>query len=259
MKVKCDYCDNYFDENLAKCPDCGAANNHIKRTANDVPKTIEELKSWYQGHNLPDEEVTRFFIGKDYKGAKAFGIYQDGEEFIVYKNKDNGQRAIRYQGKDEAYAVNELYMKLKETIAWQKDNNRKNRTGGYQRKKTPIERLKGLWPFALVVIMIIIVFIIEAHSPGEGYYRYDNDLYYYHDGWYTYDTYYGWSETKAPSELKVNYNDYYESEYYSSDMGAEDINGTDWADSWDDDSSWDSGDSWDSWDSGGGTDWGSDW
>ena len=38
------------------------------------PKTIEELKQWYIDRNLPAERVTRFFIGKDYKGSKAFGI-----------------------------------------------------------------------------------------------------------------------------------------------------------------------------------------
>ena len=58
----------------------------------------------------------RFFIGINYKKPKAFGIYQDGDQFIVYKNKANGERAIRYQGTDETYAVNELYLKLKSEI-----------------------------------------------------------------------------------------------------------------------------------------------
>ena len=62
-------------------------------------------------------EKMRFFIGEDYKGARAFGIFQDGNgDFVVYKNKDNGQRAVRYQGKDEAYAVNEIYQKLKAEV-----------------------------------------------------------------------------------------------------------------------------------------------
>lgn len=68
--------------------------------------------------------MTRFFIGEDYKEPKAFGIYQDGNRFIVYKNKADGSRAIRYDGLDEAYAVNEIYLKLKEEIANQKARNR---------------------------------------------------------------------------------------------------------------------------------------
>ena len=62
-------------------------------------------------------------IGKNIKEPKAFGIYKDGRNFIVYKNKANGQRAVRYKGTDEAYAVNELYMRLKEEILNQKSNN----------------------------------------------------------------------------------------------------------------------------------------
>lgn len=33
---------------------------------NKEPKTIEELKIWYKEHNLPDEKITRFFIGKKF-------------------------------------------------------------------------------------------------------------------------------------------------------------------------------------------------
>ena len=85
-----------------------------------TPKTIEELQAWYEARNLPPSDVTRFFIGVNYKGPKAFGIYKEGNDFIVYKNKADGQRAVRYKGSDEAYAVNELYLRLKEEILNQK-------------------------------------------------------------------------------------------------------------------------------------------
>lgn len=64
-----------------------------------------------------------FLLASIVNETKAFGIYQDGDQFIVYKNKANGERAIRYQGTDEAYAVNELYLKLKSEILNQKANN----------------------------------------------------------------------------------------------------------------------------------------
>jgi len=126
MEVKCEYCGNLIDDKLANCPHCGATNDNMKRTADFTPKTIEELQKWYKDHHLPPYETTRFFIGTDYKGKKAFGIYEDAGEFIVYKNKADGTRAIRYQGKDEAYAVNELYLKLKSEILNQKANNGKS-------------------------------------------------------------------------------------------------------------------------------------
>lgn len=73
-------------------------------------------------------------------------------EFVVYKNKDDGQRALRYRGTDEAYAVNELYLKLKDEILNQKAHNQDrrsratnssstNNTGGYKR---PTTRLSGI-------------------------------------------------------------------------------------------------------------------
>ena len=63
----------------------------------------------------------RFFIGVDYKKPKAFGIYQDGDgNFVVYKNKADGSRAIRYKGTDEAYAVHELYLKMQSEVQKQK-------------------------------------------------------------------------------------------------------------------------------------------
>ena len=99
MKVKCDYCRQMIDDGLEKCPHCGASITK-NRTASAQPQTIEELKQWYIDHNLPPEEVTRFFIGKDIKEPKAFGIYQnDGGDFVVYKTRltASEQYAIRGQ------------------------------------------------------------------------------------------------------------------------------------------------------------------
>lgn len=62
--------------------------------------------------------MTSFFIGENYKEKIDFGIFYDevSGNYVVYKNKDDGSRAIRYEGKDQTYAVNELYLKLKEEI-----------------------------------------------------------------------------------------------------------------------------------------------
>ena len=47
-----------------------------------------------------------------------FGIYRDEDgEFVVYKNKSDGSRAVRYKGLDEAFAVNELYEKLRSEVS----------------------------------------------------------------------------------------------------------------------------------------------
>ena len=229
---------------------------------NGVPKTIEELKQWYVDKNLPPEDTTRFFIGTDYKDARAFGIYQDEAtgDFIVYKNKSDGSRAIRYQGKDEAHAVNELFLKLRDEIANQKVNNgyEINRGNQVQRKQSNIGTKIFVAIFALT-FAIISFFAIT--SPKRGYYLYNDDYYYYQNGsWYEYDDYQGWYYVTTPRDLKKHSSDYYQSYYYNyydidsfenSSYYQEPTSSDD--DDWDSD--WDSSDSWDS----GSTDWDSDW
>ena len=170
MKIKCEYCGAMIEDTADKCPNCGAANVNVKRTVDKTPKTIEELKSWYQARKLPPYETTRFFIGIDYKKPKAFGIYQDGNEFVVYKNKADGSRAVRYRGTDEAYAVNEIYLKLKSEILNQKSRNVRSRSysGGGSRKNKPSGKtalwwlggLGGLGALHLYGVGIIYSFVI---------------------------------------------------------------------------------------------------
>ncbi len=162
MDKKCDYCDAQYDDSLDNCPHCGAANPYVRR-GEGVPRTIEELRAWYNTHNLPDERITRFFIGKNIKEPRAFGIYQDPQtgDFIVYKNKDTGERAIRYRGGDEAYAVNELYMKLKEEVGRQKATNIANRTvpsGGSRPRKRKTSNIIGY----TVTLMTMLFFLTNA-------------------------------------------------------------------------------------------------
>ena len=278
MKIKCNYCGAYIDDTEENCPNCGAVNEHLQRQAVGVPKTIEELKQWYLEHNLPDEDVTRFFIGRNYTSPKAFGIYQEDDgNFIVYKNKANGVRVIRYRGKDEAYAVNELYMRLKEEIVNQKQNNlNKAQNVGKVKKNSENYIITGCFVAYVIIILLpilmpLIMAITSAIFPSEGYYYYDY-TYYYRQGftWYEYDDSTGWFKSSAPSELSDNYSSYYRSENYRTGYDIEDFSDTsyydsgslisDWFDSdsdwdWDSDSSWDSSDSWDS----SSTDWDSDW
>ncbi|MBP5298289.1 MAG: hypothetical protein J6Z09_03985 [Lachnospiraceae bacterium] len=144
MKIKCEYCGGMFEDTLEKCPHCGAVNANIKRMADKTPQTMDDLYAWYAAHNLPPYETTRFFLGIDYKKPKAFGIYKDGENFIVYKNKADGSRAVRYKGTDEAYAVNEIYLKLKSEILNQKENNMAKKSAGARSTASP--QKKGFNP-----------------------------------------------------------------------------------------------------------------
>ena len=224
-KVRCDYCGGYIQDTDERCPNCGAVNENYKRVVSDTPQTIEELKDWYRARNLPPEETTRFFIGKNIKEARAFGIYEENGQYIVYKNKGDGSRAIRYQGTDEAYAVNELYLKLKEEILHQKSLNiakRNKRQSGYSRpfnEKRYNKKARILGILIGPIICIIAFFGISSfvfsqinfdYDLDHGYYIDTNDNIYYRGGkdyqtklyeWWKFDnTTNEWSQIESLSE-----------------------------------------------------------
>ncbi len=224
MKIRCDYCGNYYDDSKDNCPKCGASSK-CSSEENDItaieknsdshankkikkPKTIIELQKWYKDRNLPSSKVTRFYIGENTKTSKAFGIYKDGTtgNFIVYKNKASGERAIHYEGTDEAYAVNEIFKKLKEHITVQK--NLQSGTGqnvsvgsrsGLRGISLPsfdfsaitssraFRVLGGYLLYFLIMPVLTILFILIVgifclifdNEPKEGYYRFEDELYYY--------------------------------------------------------------------------------
>ena len=273
MEIKCEYCGSMIQESAEKCPYCGATNNAVKRTTDGTPKTIEQLQKWYEDRQLPPYEVTRFFIGINYTNPKAFGIYKDGNEFVVYKNKADGQRAIRYRGTDEAYAVNELYLKLKDEILNQKAHNQDRRSGVVNssstnstdgNKRSPA-KWSGVLKNGLFVLGIIAIIIVMFNYYKVDYYRYNDTIYvnsryewFEYDG-YDYDVV---DESDIPADMLDNKStygyDYSDSKWDSSITEFKDSNYyAEHYDSSDQDSDfdWDSGDSWDSND----TNWDSDW
>jgi len=265
MDRKCEYCGSLYEDTLETCPQCGAPNEHIGHVKDALPLTIEELKEYCAAHKVPIDKM-RFHIGEDYKGAKAFGIYQDGENFIVYKNKANGTRAVRYSGPDEAHAVNEIFEKmLSEFDSHRNANTKSKEYKGFLK----FGEILGILMTLLIVGGAIFLVGVGIHAlftdPADGYYNYNDHYYYSQDGyWYDYDDDYGWERTDAPAE---DMDSYWESYDYDSDSNIEDFSDSDYYYdsssydySYDDSSDWDwdwsSGDDWD-WDSG--SDWDSDW
>lgn len=246
MQIKCDYCGAYFNDTEEQCPTCGAPNNQLRRTASSVPVTIEELQIFIAEKNIPAEKI-RFFIGVDYREPKAFGIYRDEMtgNFVVYKNKADGTRAVRYEGKDEAYAVNEIYQKLREEINRNNEQHGRSDLGAgnpsYQNPHTYTgegndpERRKNNRKFHILLILFIAIVVISlfmsiakvsGRTSGHG-------GFFYHPGY----------------EYNIDDED--------SSGGDSDESVSSYDDTWDTD--WDSGSSWNSnWDSFD-SNWDSDW
>lgn len=168
MIVKCEYCGASIDARLTHCSFCGGVNSHVVRSAETQPTTIAEMQNWYKERHLPPYMVTRFFVGVDYQEPKAFGIYKEGNNCILYKNDEYGNRTIRYSGPDEAYAVNELYQRLTQEIEEQKakssqniDNNMAAVTGidMPEEYKTQDEKVRSF--FKMYGIYIVLSIILE--------------------------------------------------------------------------------------------------
>ena len=213
------------------------------------PRTIDELKQFCAEKGMPLEKM-RFFIGEDYPHPRAFGIYQDQYgSFVVYKNKANGSRAIRYQGPDEAYAVNEIYEKLKSEVELRKRNQKED--NAYNAKF--VKRL--------VIIIVVVCLLSGLYSVffevKPGYYKYQNHVYYHiRNDWYIYNDFGSWDRWYDVDDgWEQTIRDYHLSTTYDSSYGADDFMNSSYYDDYDWDSSSSTYDSWDSFD----TDWSSDW
>lgn len=256
MKMVCEKCRNTIDSSNTICPFCGDIKTNEKIADSKAPNTIEELEEWYDKANLPPHNVTRFYIGKNLKRRKVFGIYKDEKtgNFITYKNKDNGKRAIRYEGSDEKVAVREFYLRLKKEMNLQKG-----------RAKHSKKRKSELWQLLIVppVLLFVLLLKLNLHTiKGEGYYEYNDQYYYYIGSWYSYEN--GeWNtvdDSNVIDVLSENSSAYFKSKKYDSDYHIKEFPRKEYVDdsyydTYTGSDSWDSSSSWDS----STTDWSSDW
>ena len=241
MLIDCKNCGAKIEDCDIRCPKCGQVNKMNEPQENSKPKTIEELKKWYISRELPNEEITRFYIDKNIQEPKAFGIYRDEYvgNYIVYKNKEDGSRSIRYEGNDEEVAVNEFYMRLLEEIRNQNYHIKSNVSN--LSEKIPIEdftegnsfsnalynageSLKNSSSTILkwIIITIATLFLIGIVDMIKRKNRNGN---YYEDDYYYKKSYYD-SETSS----RKDYGD--SSSSWSSSSSSWDSSSTDWSSDW---------------------------
>ncbi len=258
MSLKCRHCGEPLKERDTVCPRCGAA---VEDKNAQAPRSINELQQVCAMRNVPLEKI-RFFIGEDCREPKAFGIYQDDDgQFVVYKNKADGMRAVRYRGPDEAYAVNEIYQKLCSEVALRRAKKRGASVSPERARRRRRESLKtGVIAALITVLLVGVLSFIESRKPQTGYYRYNDDYYYYYSGdWYWYDEDDWYPAGTLDEEFLNDYRDY-RVDSYDDTWDVTDFTDSGWysesgGDS--DDGDWND-DDWDDWDFDA-TDWDSDW
>ncbi len=301
MANRCEYCGLYLKSDDKVCPNCGApvpavspapAEREPESYRRGIPRTIEELQAFCRAKNMPLGQM-RFFIGQDYPAPRAFGIYRDADgDFVVYKNKSDGTRTIRYKGPNEDLAVREIYRKLQDEITQRRgsgrsvspsagsrglssDGSRPRGAIGGLRDLLLGSNLSRILTTALLVVMgVVILFFSQRFGKTlkEGYYRFD-DVYYYcqNEDWYYFSpSMLEWAYAgSVDDELLNNPGRYYESPGYdesfeiSSFRSSPFYTGGGYSDGFDDGDDWGADDdNWDydfdTWDSGD-TDWDSDW
>ena len=253
MKIKCEYCGSFISDTDEKCEFCGATNSHLIRKGTGIPETIEQLIEFAKQHNLPLEKM-HYHLGENYTGPQAIGIYLNEEtgNYIVYKNKTDGTRAVRYEGKDEAYAVNEIYQKMKS------DMNHQRTKGPAPQNNAPNNKSGALVKVILAIMVVIVVLVVVSKSArtcsspststgtGSGYVTDygsissdDTD-----SSWWSSD-----NDDSGSSWWNSNDDDN-SSSWWNSDNSSwnnDNWNSSDW--------NWNSSDSWNS----GGSDWNSNW
>ena len=261
---KCEYCDSTITSADQKCPYCGAENpNYVPDSARTVflPKTIDELKEYCAERGMPLLRM-RFFIGEDYREPKAFGIYRDGDEVVVYKNKADGSRAVRYRGPDEAHAVDEIFAKLLEECHNRGIYPDGKPPAGKQtgKKKSSFRRVLLIFFAVYLAVGVLGGIVSHVRHRNDGYYNFGGGTVYYHygsDWYYTHDynaAGYWYSADEPPVH---EYGDYYVGDDWNSDWGVSDFKeSSTWESIQESHSSSSSDyDSWDSCD----TYWDSDW
>ena len=265
--IRCEYCGSSMSSDEQNCPQCGAPNPYYLPGASagtgGRPRTIAELQAYCASKGMPLEKM-RFFIGEDYREPRAFGIYREGSDFVVYKNKADGSRAIRYRGPDEAHAVGELYDKLMAEHELRSNLRRPSASsgttrGGGRRRGSFLRNI--ILPLAILFVLSSVFTAISNRIShrNDGYYRVGEDLFYHYGAAWFADSY-GDDWYEVDSFPYEDYQEYYQGNQYDDSWGGSSFTDSDvWeeiqsssSDSGSDDydyGGWDAGD----------TDWDSDW
>lgn len=219
------------------CPLCGAPVVMEEETLEQdntpeqevVPETIAALRELCVSRSV-DAESRGFFLDSNREHHGGYGIYLDNDgDFVFYKNHSSGEKSIRYKGKDEAYAVRELYGRMKKDgcfpLTVKKNQPKENSSHGHHRsgssgKHRRVQRKKRVVIAVALLLVLAVsaaaVYVWYANQPKDGYYHYHDDYYYLQKGsWYCYNSVMEkWEPVIPEAILMTNHKVYYRSIYY---------------------------------------------
>ena len=229
-KIICRKCKTPLNPNteLAHCPHCGADLTKAKAVVYRKPETLEELFDFVDRNEIPVDDLHIYLCENEKDDPKAFGIYRTKKgEYIVYKNKPKGERQFKYRGPDEAFAVNVMYMKLRENVDFRSRPKDKNTSKSEKRQKQ-IRMYRAAVAAIIVIVAAMLVNNgiqkVQVRQFGPtGYYTINGTTYYHvkKSEWYVFDkNQYHWIESTDPFQTRfgsndsVNRTDYFISETY---------------------------------------------
>ena len=220
------------------CPLCGAPVAPEEEPAPEpaapaqpetAPRTVTELLALCDSFEV-DPAAHSFFIGKDEKDASGYGLFLDEfGDYVFYRNHTDGRRAIRYKGRDEGYAVGELYRRMKAAHVFRRpaarqesdESSRSHHHHSHRshRQRRKARRMRRIIAAAVAVVACIVAAVVlrwQSLQPKDGYYHYQGRYYYLqHRQWYAYDSVMDkWGKTEANPTIVANYQVYYRSTYY---------------------------------------------
>ena len=237
MDQKMVYRPDLAEDATEFCPLCGAPVAPMEEPQPEAtpaqpettPRTVEELVALCDSFEV-DPANHGFFIGKDEKDTPGYGLFLDAfGDYVFYHNHSSGDRAIRYKGRDEGYAVGEMYRRMKAAHLFHRPAARQESDGSSRsqhhhshrshRQRKKARRLRRIIAAAVAVVVCCVAAVVlrwRALQPKDGYYHYQGRYYYLqHRQWYAYDSVMDtWNKTQPDENVVDNHSLYYRSTYY---------------------------------------------
>ena len=135
--------------------------------------TINELREWCKENNISGGE-THLYIDEISKDPKAYGIYIDEGEYVVYWTNGEGTRLVAYRGEEEAEAVKKLLLihnsKLEEIKREAEEREEKAaKEASFIKKRNSSNKAVLIFAYIFAGIMVIpqLFFILAGLFAGH--------------------------------------------------------------------------------------------